>query len=172
MTDGLLNLLKRFAQLKRAPKTTRANYPAGRAPYKPILLLAVLRRLQQGREPYTNNSMAFEDCAKDFGTLYHRLFGHDQDPEPKVVQAFWYLGTGSPHVWDLHPQTGKEDALLALIEGRVQVKTARKLTTHVSHASFPPADWELLTDSDVQDVLIAYLISEHFSDVQRELQRL
>jgi hypothetical protein len=172
VTDGLLDLLKRIAQLKRAPKTTRAKYPAARAPYKPILLLTVLRRLQQGRDPYRRNIMDFALCAQDFGTLYSRLFGHDQDPEPKIVQAYWYLGSGKPHIWDLHPQPGKEDDLHALVEGRAQLKTARKLTTHVHHASFPPADWALLNDPDVQDVLIAYLITEHFSQVQRELQQI
>ena len=74
--DRLLELIRRIATLKRAPKTSKARFPASRAPYKPILL-TVLRRLQQRRKPYADNVITFDECQRDFGTLYAGLFGTD-----------------------------------------------------------------------------------------------
>jgi predicted restriction endonuclease len=170
--DHLLELIRRIAALKRAPKTSKARFPASRAPYKPILLLTVLRRLQQRRKPYADNVISFDECQRDFGTLYAGLFGTDGALEPKVVQAFWYLGSGSPKMWDLHPQPGQTQELESMLEAKTQIKTSRKLTTLVSHASFSKADWILLNDGDIQDVLMTFLINEHFSHVGQHIARL
>lgn len=170
--DTLYDLLKRIAALKRAPKTKKGRYHAERSPYKPVLLLTVLRRVQQGREPYVSNRIYFETCTKDFQMLYSRLFGEPEEIETKVTQAFWYLGSGSPKLWNFSSKPRRDGELQALIDERAQVKTPGKLKKLVEFASFNESDWRLLADSDVQKALISFLISEHFSDVRQEIGRL
>lgn len=171
-SDGLYDLLKRIAALKRAPKTRRGRYHAYRSPYKPVLLLSVLRRIQQGREPYASNRVSFGACEADFRKLYAQLFGEPEEVETKVTQAFWYLGSGSPRLWGFSPKPGMDEALLTLINDHAQIKTPGKLKKLVEFASFSAPDWSLVTDSDVQEALISFLIAEHFADVRREIGRL
>jgi|SRR6185437_10928094 len=168
----LYDLLKRIAALKRAPKTRKGRYHAARSPYKPVLLLTVLRRMQQGKAPYASNRINFEVCIQDFHLLYSRLFGEPEEIESKVTQAFWYLGSGSPKLWALSSKSGQERQLQALIAQHAQIKSAGKLKKLVEFASFSEVDWALLADSDVQQALIAFLISEHFADVRHEIDRL
>jgi predicted restriction endonuclease len=168
----LYDLLKRIAALRRAPKTSKGRYHAARSPYKPVLLLTVLRRIQQGKAPYASNRMEFDVCARDFELLYSRLFGEPEEIHTKVTQAFWYLGSGSPKLWELTAKPGKEEELQSLVAQHAQIKTPGKLKLLVRLASFSEADWSLLTDSDVQEALISFLISQHFADARQEVQRL
>jgi len=167
--DGLLDLLKRVAELKRAPKTSKGKYPALKSPYKPILLLTVLRRIQQGRQPYVTNTIEFDACFQDFAALYARLYGESSNIESKVTQAFWYLGSGKPKMWQLCAKPGMQETLDTLVSSHAQVKTAGKLTKLIEVAKFADSDWALLSDTDVQQALISFLISEHFPDVRREV---
>jgi predicted restriction endonuclease len=167
----LYNLLKRIAALRRAPKTKKGRYHAARSPYKPVLLLTVLRRIQQGKAPYANNRIEFDACIRDFGLLYSRLFGEPGEIETKVTQAFWYLASDAPKLWDVSPRPGENDELQRLLAQHAQIKTAGKLTRLVEFASFRSADWGLVVDSDVQQALISFLIAEHFSDVRHEIDR-
>jgi predicted restriction endonuclease len=168
--DALYKLLKDISALERAPRTVKGDYPAPRSPYKPILLLIALSRIHKGIESYASNRIEFEHCLKDFGNLYSRLFGSSSEMAARASQAFWYLGAGKPKVWELVPKPGMEEELKALIEARVQIKTAVKLNKLVAFARFPLGYWNLLTDSDVQRALISFLIAEHFADVRRELE--
>jgi predicted restriction endonuclease len=170
--DTLFGLLKRFAALRRAPKTSKGKYHAPTSPYKPILLLTVLRRIQQGRHSYAQNRIDYDACEQDFRTLYSRLYGETDNIGSKVAQAYWYLGAGSPQVWTLVPKAGKEAELSKLIAEHAQIKTPTKLKTFVSMASFGENDWNVLTDQDVQRALIYFLISEHFADIRREIETL
>ncbi len=168
----LYDLSKRIATLRRAPKTTKGRYHAARSPYKPVLLLTVLRRIQQGKTPYANNRMKFDVCARGFGLLYSRLFGEPEEINTKVTQAFWYLGSGSPKLWELTAKPGEEENLQLLVAQNAQIKTPGKLKHLVRFASFSEADWSLLTDPDVQEALISFLIAQHFADARQEVQRL
>lgn len=170
--DGLFDLLKRVAALKRAPKTRKGKYPASRSPYKPVLLLAVLRRIQQGKDPYAGNKITYEECAKDFTDLYSRLYGERHSMDSKVTQAFWYLGTGKPKIWSLRAKADRDGDLKRLEAARAQIKTARKLNELVDSAHFSDADWNLIKDSDVQQALISFVMSGHFPDLNRELAHL
>lgn len=167
--DHLLDLLKRVASLKRAPRTSRGQYPASQSPYKPLLLLTVLRRIQQNREPYVSNTITYAACSQDFSTLYSRLYGDSSELESKVTQPFWYLGTGKPKMWELVAKPGMEEELRQLATSRAQIKTAPKLTGLVDSARFADDDWHLLCDADVQKALISFLISEHFADIRHEI---
>jgi hypothetical protein len=92
--------------------------------------------------------------------------------EPKVVQAFWYLATGAPKLWSLSPRPEMATTLKTASEARVQIKSSGKLNKLVEFAAFENRDWNLLNDSDVQQALIASLISEHFPHVRREVELL
>lgn len=83
--DGLLDLLKRIAALQRAPKTRKGKYPASKSPYKPLLLLAVLRRVQQDKAPYCQNKILYSDCLRDFTALYSRLYGNGAKTDVMVT---------------------------------------------------------------------------------------
>ena len=170
--DGLLDLLKRVGALRRAPRTRKGKYPALESPYKPILLLVVLKRIQQGAAPYAENRITYDVCLQDFSKLYSRLYGDTAEMEPKVVQAFWYLATGQPTIWSLTPHRGMEAALRADVDLRTQIKSAGKLNRLVECAQFTNGDWDLVSDSDVQQALTSFLISEHFPDVRHEVELL
>jgi hypothetical protein len=170
--DHLFQLLKHLASLERAPRTIKGDYPAPRSPYKPLLLLGVLWRIQHGYEPYSQNQISFELCMRDFSTLYARIYGDSTSMSTKATQAFWYLGTGKPRVWNLIPQPGKETEYNELSTKKVQIKTAPKLNHLIAFAQFAPQDWALLQDCDVQSALISFLIADQFTDVHRELERL
>jgi predicted restriction endonuclease len=170
--DNLLSLLKSIGSLERAPQTVRAGYPAPRSPYKPIMLLTTLRRLQQGRAPFIDNRITFPECLSDFSSLYSKVYGDSSDMETKATQAFWYLGAGKPRIWQHVPTPGMENQLLTCISERAQIKTMPKLTSMVEYARFPEEVWALVTDCDVQKALIAFLISEQFTDVRKEVDLL
>jgi hypothetical protein len=170
--DSLFDLLKRVAALRRAPNTSRAIFPARESPYKPVLLLAVLRRIQQGKPPYIRNEILFENCFGDFSFLYADLFGNTHQIETKVTQPFWYLGAGTPRIWELVPQYGNEDDLKNAISSKAQIKTAKRLQNLVSHAKFRAPDWKLIQDPDVQSALISFLTNEHFANIGQSLARL
>jgi predicted restriction endonuclease len=59
-----------------------------------------------------------------------------------------------------------------LIDKHAQIKTPGKLNKLVEFASFSDTDLILLADEDVQQALISFLISQHFSDVRQEIERL
>jgi predicted restriction endonuclease len=170
--DNLFQLLKKLSSLERAPRTVKGDYPAPKSPYKPILLLTVLWRIHRGVEPYARNEFRFDLCLKDFSHLYSRVYGNSSEMKIKATQAFWYLGTGKPKVWDLVAKPGQEDELIALSKAKIQIKTAPKLNRLVASARFAPEDWQLLQDPDVQRALISFLIAEQFTDVRQELERL
>ena len=170
--DNLLHLLKSMGSLERAPQTVRAGYPAPRSPYKPIMLLTTLRRLQQGRTPFIENRITFQECLSDFSSLYSKVYGDSSDMETKATQAFWYLGAGKPRIWQHVARPGMDQELLTCISERVQIKTMTKLTSIVDYARFPDEVWPLVTDTDVQKALMAFLISEQFTDVRKEVERL
>lgn len=170
--DNLLDLLKRIGSLQRAPRTIKGDYPAPTSPYKPILLLATLRRIQQGTQPYASNRIEFRQCLSDFTILYSRVFGGSNEMGTRAAQAFWYLGAGKPRLWEHVPRPGSEDELRAHMDQKVQIKSVRKLDNLVAFARFTPEHWSLLTDADVQQALISFLIAEQFTDVRRELERL
>ena len=170
--DNLLGLLKNIGSLERAPQTVRAGYPAPRSPYKPIMLLTTLRRLQQGKQPFIENRISFQESLNDFSVLYSKVYGESSDMETKATQAFWYLGAGKPRIWQHVAMPGMDDQLLKCISERVQIKTMTKLTKMVDYARFPEETWPLVVDSDVQKALIAFLISEQFTDVRREIDLL
>lgn len=170
--DGLLDFLKRVGALRRAPRTSKGKYPALESPYKPILLLVVLKRIQEGAAPYSKNQITYDACLRDFTTLYSRLSGDTGEMEPKVVQAFWYLATGAPRIWSLTPRPEMATTLKTASEAREQIKSSGKLNKLVAFAAFENGDWNLLNDSDVQQALISFLISEHFPDVRHEVELL
>jgi hypothetical protein len=90
--------------------------------------------------------------------------------EPKVVQAFWYPGTGKPRIWTLIPQKGMAADLRTSTDAREQIKTSGKLNRLVAYGAFEPSDWSLVNDPDVQQALISFLISGHFPDVRHEVE--
>jgi hypothetical protein len=75
-------------------------------------------------------------------------------------------------MWTLVPAVGAEESLGTHISAKKQVKNASKLAQLVSLAHFSEVDWKLLTDTDVQNALMAFLISEHFPDIRRQIQEL
>ncbi len=170
--DDLYDLLKRISSLERAPQTSVGKYPAPRSPYKPVLLLTVLRRIEQPLAAAAENRILYADCEQDFQQLYCGLFGGSDDVSTKVTQAFWYLGSGSPKIWEFVSQPGKEEELGSLMATKTQIKSAPKLQGLIASAQFAAADWKLLQDRDVRKALTAFLMSEHFTDVREQLSLL
>lgn len=169
--DHLLDFVKRCSSMKRAPKTRRGQYPAPSSPYKPLLLLVVLKRIQQRRGSYASNRILYQDCVRDFSILYVRHYGASEQLDSKVAQPFWYLGVGSPQIWELIPRPGQETEFDQLRASRTQIKSGVRLDRLVQYARFRDCDWNLLVDPDASKAIIGYLMKEHFSSLDRELDQ-
>jgi predicted restriction endonuclease len=172
VADSCLSFLKRVAQLQRAPNTKRATYVGPGSPYKPLLLLVVIRRIQQGHAPYINNRITYPVCLRDFSALYSKVYGDSSNMEAKVAQPFWNFAGGKPKLWELVAKPGMEGELSKLLSSRVQIKTGARVKSVVEAARFTEEDWRLLCDADVQQALISFILAAYFTDVKRELETL
>lgn len=169
MTD-LLSFLRRIdkSSLRRAPKVkgkAGANFQTGASPYKPVLLLAIIGNLNSKGSPFSRGIVRFEDCEEPFFKTYNSLLKPLKASEmkiEKVVQPFWYFGTGAPRVWTLNPAEGKGSELRSTIQSGVQIKTRQKLDALVDSAEFSLSDMQLLADPVANRAIEAFILNEYF----------
>jgi len=150
-----------------ARNSSRAKYPGGRSPYKPLLLLAVFGSVNQGRPNYYKGWFRPSDAVGSFAYLHCSIFPNE-DNSPKVVssrfaQPYWYLGTGKPRLWDLRPRRGREKELQLSIAEKIQIKTFRKLEQLVEYAKLDTPTLNLLNDNKHYSTIESYLIDNFFN---------
>lgn len=167
MTD-LLNYLRRISpdQLRVANARSGVKpYPGGqKSPYKPLLLLTVLRMIHKRDRAFSRGLIRFADCLEHFVRLKTSIYGEifDEDLTPQVVQPYWYFGAGVPRLWNLVPCEGKTLELNDAISGALQIKTRRKLEQLVAMAQVQPSDLDLLSDEAANNAIRAYLVATYF----------
>lgn len=165
------DFLKNIRSLRRAPPTVKAPFPEPGSPYKPILLLTVLRRIQKRDPAYIKNGFTCNDCKKDFLKVYQGLYGTpEKGIEFRIVQAFWYLGTGKPKIWELSPKNGFAEKLEQ--KTGKQLRSVNELNKLVKNAHFRTEDWEFLKDPIILEIVIPFIIKTHFPDLGRLLEDL
>ena len=175
-TGELLGFLRNISpeQLRRAPGTIRAKYPSPGSNYKPVLLLTVIHRICGGSPFYRDGIVRYAPSTEDFASVYDACYGAgaSKPVQPKVTQAFWYLGAGKPRVWKLVANEGQENELESAIKNKVQVKLQTKLLELVSHAEMPEEIMALLRDRTAARAILAYLKQEFFPpSLQETLDR-
>lgn len=79
-----------------------------------------------------------------------------------LSQAFWYLGTGVPRVWDFVAQDAKLLDLKAAIAAGKQIKSKRQLMSLVALAEFNSSDLDLLNDKLANDAIKCFLVRKYF----------
>ena len=151
-------------QLRRAPGTIRAKYPSPGSNYKPVLLLTVVHRVRAGSPFYRDGIIRYAPSTEDFASVYDACYGAGatKPVQPKVTQAFWYLGAGSPRIWRLVANEGRERELESAIGNKEQVKVQTRLLELVSHAEMPEGIMALLRDRTAVRAILAYLKQEFF----------
>lgn len=169
----LLAFLKKISpeRLRRAPRTRRAQYPSPGANYKPVLLLSALHRVYKALPLYRQGIVRYAPCTEDFSSIYDACYGIGASTpvQPKVTQAFWYLGAGTPRIWTLIPNEGQEEELELAIRNKEQVKQQPRLLELVSHAEIPQDLMALLKDRIAARAIMAYIMQEFFPPLLHEL---
>jgi predicted restriction endonuclease len=171
MTD-LLSFLQRIdkSSLKRAPKVPSkrgADFSTEGSPYKPLLLLAVIRQIGKNTKNFKSGIISFEDCVEPFFEVYSEqikaIKQSAQKPE-MVVQPFWYFGAGVPRIWELIPADNQTSELKAAIRKGVQIKTEYKLDNLVAFAEISLPDMLLIKDKVANKAIQAFILKEYFSN--------
>jgi len=164
MTD-LLHFINRISPrgLHRAPFTIKSTWVSGESPYKVILLLSVMLAMHRDKVARTG-LVHYLDCARVFKEVYSIVFPNaDSDWEPKIVQPYWYFGSGRPRLWRLIPQEGQAHALIQAISAKKQVTNEKTLCTLVECGELDGGDCDLLQDPLAAKVIFAYLAAEYLS---------
>jgi predicted restriction endonuclease len=170
--DSLLSLIKKIDKLPKAPATPQAQYPSVSAPYQPVLLAIVLKKIQAKAGRFADNQIYYADCREPYIRFYQSLFGkqsEDFDWDTIIVQPFWVLGpTGSRPIWNIKPPANRAAEFEQEVLNKVQIKTKGKFEKLVEYAYFDEATWEVVKDSDAQNVLIDRIIDKHLTVSVRE----
>ncbi len=132
----------------------RNQYPKyGKAPHKPILLLAVLDEIQQGRVKRDLIALTPELVAT-FRVYWRALVPPDTWHE-KIVLPFRHMTYEG--FWTL-----TKDELPILPQSLGKGATLTQLTTEIEGAILAPDLWELLQDRAAIDTLRALLLNQYF----------
>jgi hypothetical protein len=169
MTD-LQHFLRKIQiqNLRRAPFTAKATWKDGDSPYKVVLLMSVIMAMHM-KKAFRSGIVYFNDCVPLYADTYSCLYGlGSAEPlKPKVVQPFWYFGSGQSRIWDLIPKDGMTTRLKRSIAEHKQIKTTSQLDTLVECAEFSSGDYDLLQSPLAARAILFFLAGEYFSESQK-----
>ncbi len=147
MPDILTFYLTKFRKL-------RINRNYGKpAPHKPILLLAVIDSIEQGK--IIDNRVEPTPAIVEAFLRYWNLLSIEK---PRIFLPFFHLK--SDGFWHLHAKIGQED-MLPLIS---QFKSMSQIAAIVEYASLDEDLFMLLHKAEVREVLRQTIIETYFAD--------
>ena len=155
MTKGLSYYVKKFSKLN----VSRSN---GIAPNKPILLLAIIELISQGKIRQNQITLSAELIAT-FLNLWSYLGGTRNSD---IGLPFFHLK--GDKFWHHQPKRGFEKA----IASGVKIRSVALLRETVLYAYFDEELFTLLIDLNSRAVLTNTLINTWFSDKTQEIERL
>jgi hypothetical protein len=133
MITNLLDFLIKISTLRRAPEKPRSPWGTGDSPYKLILFFCIVMAMHR-KKMFKNRIVHFKECPRLFQETYQLLFpaGQLAPLEPKVVQPFYYLGSGD-QIWRLVAQKGMITELNRAIKARRRITTEGVLNRLVDY---------------------------------------
>jgi len=130
----------------------RAN---GKAPHKPILLLALIQEIEEGRIS-ENRVFITPELIASFKEIWSRLVEGNWDA--KFFLPFYHLSKDKPQFWFLKLEPGAQVALTS----SYSPKSITALKDGVQYAYFADRLWDLLQNKTKREELRAKLISHYF----------
>jgi hypothetical protein len=164
MTD-LLHFINRIepAGLRRAPLTVKSTWEGGESPYKVLLLISIILAMHR-QKAFRGGIVYYNDCLPLFKEVYSILYGiRSEGIEHKIVQPFWYFGSGRPRIWRLVAQEGKVSELNRAIAQKKQLTTEKMLKGLVQCAEIDAGDHDLLHNSTAARAIIFFLAGQYLS---------
>lgn len=152
-----------FRSLKRAGHRDKA---LGKAPHKPVLLLAVIEQVEVGKI-IENKIYITAELIATFQKLWSRLVP-EQGWQPRFFLPFFHL-TGDKF-WQLELVPGAQVALT----NSYSPKSIAALKDSIAYASFAPTLWKQLCNETDRAALRQLLLNTYFPDRaygRHELQR-
>lgn len=147
------DILRKLASLKRAPG--RGDLHGMKAPHKPLLLLALLSRIESGKT--VHNRFLYDDLKSVFDALWHR-FGWNSPT--KSAYPFWYLA--SEGFWTLQGKDGPLSIAGWKVPGDVI------LDREVRYGEFSDEAWLVLQDPATRRRAMDFLVETYFPPSRRE----
>lgn len=157
MTKGLSYYVKKFA-------TLRVDRSKGIALHKPILLLAIIELISQGKIRQNQINLSAELIA-----TFLKLWSHlspDRESNINIGLPFFHLKSGK--FWHHQPKPGFEKA----IASDVQIRSVNLLQVMVLYGYFDEELFALLIDPNSRALLTNTLINTWFSDKTEQIKRL
>ncbi len=152
MSDTVQRYLKKFRNLN----VDRTHRPA---PHKPVLLLAVIELIEQGKIP--DNRILF---SPDLVATFRKYWVKVTARTPNAVMPFFHLR--SDRFWHLHANAGGEAAL----KTATQIRAASIIREIVSHATLDDDLFALLLDPQHREALRQAIIDQYFPHRRTEIE--
>lgn len=152
------NTLQKYAQKVGNLRVDKAH---GVAPHKPLLLLAVIELIEQGRIA-ENRIVLSPDLVETFLKYWSKV----TDRKPNIAMPF--LRLKSSGFWHLHANPGYEKALSIA----TQIKTVPRIREVIAYASLDTDFFVLLTDPHNREVIRQRLIRVYFPDFKQTIENL
>lgn len=153
-----MNTLQKYVQKMERLRIDRAH---GAAPNKPVLLLAIIELIEQGK--ILENKIS---PSPGLFEIFMKYWSIVTDRRPNLALPFFHLK--SDRFWHLHANAGYETALRVT----TQIKTVSRLREIIDHASFDDDLFVLLTNASDREAIRATLIDTYFTDFKQEIENL
>jgi putative restriction endonuclease len=145
-------MIESLFSLNRAPSRTKAN---GKAPHKPILLLALIQEIDEGRIE-DNKVFITPELIASFKEIWSRLV--EGNWSAKFFLPFYHLSNDKPQFWFLKLEPGAQVALTS----SYSPKSITALKDGVRYAYFADWLWDLLQNPSEREKLRIQLINRYF----------
>lgn len=158
-------LLDRIRRLRQDRNGSWLPETLGKAPHKPLLLLAVMDLIESG--VITGNLVLYDDRLLSAFDLYWNRCCGDRPTNP--LQPFWHMKNDG--FWSLVPQPGCKETLQALM--RSKVLSRRSIGQLVAGAELDTSLYEAMCSDDGRRILRQELIGRYFAGgMQTQLAQL
>jgi putative restriction endonuclease len=134
----------------------------GKAPHKPIMLLAVLDLFEAGH--LNQNLIPFDEALLDAFDCYWQLCCPGRPTNP--LQPYWYM-KASPF-WRHAAKRGFKDALATLVTAKAKVPTRKMITGHVAGVVLSQELYGASLDPVLRNQLRQLIIGSHFGGEIRQ----
>lgn len=142
-------------------KTLQIDKAHGNAPHQPVLLLAAIELIEQGR--ISENKIL---PSPELMEILMKYWTKVTERKPNIALPFYHLSKRS--FWHLHPNPGYEKAL----EVVTQIKTVTRLREIVAYASFDNDLFVLLTEPKAREIIRQTIINTYLAVFKEEIQSL
>jgi putative restriction endonuclease len=156
---------KDLSYYTRCFTSLNVNTVGGKAPYQPLLLLAILELVEQGVIQENRIYLSLE-LISTFAKFRSQLSTPNYQAD--LAQPFFFLSRAKNPFWYLEPRPGFEN----ILESGVRLNRLSLLRKNIEYAKLDDALFELLKSSINRAGLIAAIASKWFPDKLEQISAL